>query len=822
MCGDFSGQPALMAIGSPESRSLEEKLMRLTEHNARLVQQQRDQEHCLREMQNELAQLREEDNARRVARFAQEKASCVLRHEEQIQKLRHHYEQQLAALEPPGQVRQIEIDRLRRAVVDEQSRANQAETAREAADALVNRQKRKLLKLQQLQNEQVQNIRKRLKRWASGATKRIALDHGRLVFSMWHVVAKRRSSDKEAFNLEAERWATTALTQQSLRFRPTVLAITAARPMLSALAALRAWACVVSFSNDEILFQRQLERLQHQSSAELASIRYELNCATAVHRREKQDLLVLALSIAGWINIARAREDKRKALVGSRCVGALAVVHAREQMFMFRAMQAWAFAASEVRHASRIAGSLDEASRLSTCALAMARSEVRSLRVQRHKIAIDVLEWRAVARLAAPFGAWAREALQVQLRKRGRGDVVLNSGEAAKRAMKALEEAREQHEKQLIACKNEVSEYCVVATVASRAKHRAHTISERLHRLLDKELKEITLQTVLRRWHDAILEDRCSDADKSKHSEKRSFAALDILTRSIDSERVIIAVLASWHKETLGMLHERALGKALADASKKSEVMLACVHRENRKALQAAWGSSSDASRRNAAFERRQAAENDASLQRSIRELLREEPRPASRPSTARELEAHFESIEKRARDLTMTASGSTTPSTAASSTLAATEGSSHSPNCLDREARCCLISDLLDLRRGEAQNATLTSLALILQSWRCQTAESLRERWVHAAREGRKGLFVAALAQQARYWMADGFVAWRQSFMEARCQQLQAAAAAASGHLVDATPSTKAPPSGRKSKSVSSPGQELMSGSSRPRRISN
>lgn len=269
------------------------------------------------------------------------------------------------------------------------------------------------------------------------------------------------------------------------------------------------------------------------------------------------------------------------------------------------------------------------------------------------------------------------------------------------------------------------------------------------------------------------------------------------------------------------MLHERALGKALADASKKSEVMLACVHRENRKALQAAWGSSSDASRRNAAFERRQAAENDASLQRSIRELLREEPRPASRPSTARELEAHFESIEKRARDLTMTASGSTTPSTAASSTLAATEGSSHSPNCLDREARCCLISDLLDLRRGEAQNATLTSLALILQSWRCQTAQSLRERWVHAAREGRKGLFVAALAQQARYWMADGFVAWRQSLMEARCQQLQAAAAA-SGHLVDATPSAKAPPSGRKSKSVSSPGQELMSGSSRPRRISN
>jgi hypothetical protein len=841
MCGDVSGQPSLIANGYPDSRCLEQKLMRANEHNAKLLQQQREQERCLREMQNELAQLREEDNAKRVARFAQEKASCVLRHEEQIQKLRHHYEQQLAALEPSGQVRQVEIDRLRHALADEQHRATQAEAAREAADASANRQKRKLLKLQQHQSEHAQNTRKRFRRWASGATKRVALDQGRLVFSLWRVAARRLSSERDGFDLEARRWATVTLTEQTRNFRPTILALIAARPMISALAALRAWASVVTATNDRIQLQSHMEHVQRQSAVELSSLRWELKYARASHRTDKQELVVALLSFVGWMSVVRAQKEKRKSLASCRGVGALAVVQGREQMFLLRTMLAWATAVREVKHASRLTSSLDEAS-----AIASARMEAQGLRIQRRKIAADVIESRAIVCLVAPFGAWAREALQSQLRRR-RGDVVLNSGEAAKRATKALEDARAQHEQELTACKKEVAEYCEVATTASRAKRRAYTVSERLQRLLGKELKETMLETVLRRWRDAILTEKCAGASKSKYGEKRSFAALESMTRTVDSERIITVVFAAWRKETLALLHEKAMAKSQADASRKSEVALACVHRESRKALQTAWGSSCEASRRKATFERRQAAESDASLQNSIREILREGPRPVSRSGTAREIEEQFENMEKQARDRVMVSrpvsrsgtareieehfeniekqardrlvvSGSTTPSTVASSGIMVTEANLHLPNSLDREARRCIISDLLDLRRGESMSADMQSIALVLQSWRCQTAESLRERWVQAAREGRKGLFVAALAQQARYWMADGFHAWKHWRLEARCERLQAAA----DQLAEATTSAKASPGSRKGKTGAPLGQESLSGSSRSRRISN
>ena len=37
----------------------------------------------------------------------------------------------------------------------------------------------------------------------------------------------------------------------------------------------------------------------------------------------------------------------------------------------------------------------------------------------------------------------------------------------------------------------------------------------------------------------------------------------------------------------------------------------------------------------------------------------------------------------------------------------------------------------------------------------------------VRAAREGRKGLFIAALKQQAKYWQAEAFNAWCRVFLQ-------------------------------------------------------
>lgn len=41
----------------------------------------------------------------------------------------------------------------------------------------------------------------------------------------------------------------------------------------------------------------------------------------------------------------------------------------------------------------------------------------------------------------------------------------------------------------------------------------------------------------------------------------------------------------------------------------------------------------------------------------------------------------------------------------------------------------------------------------------------------VLAAREGRKGLFIAALQQQAKYWQAEAFNAWCRVFLQ-ECQE--------------------------------------------------
>jgi len=228
-----------------------------------------------------------------------------------------------------------------------------------------------------------------------------------------------------------------------------------------------------------------------------------------------------------------------------------------------------------------------------------------------------------------------------------------------------------------------------------------------------------------------------------------------------------------------------------------------------------------------------------------LQDLLCERPHSSSRPSTARDIERQLELVDEKVR-CRATATSPPTPSTVASAgleivTLPEVSAKpspevSQSPFSLKREERRNLLVDVLRLRERQSQEEVATLVLLILQSWRRQCAETLRElagaqkrEEVQAAREGRKGLFVAALGQQARYWMAKAFSVWRQTLLEARCERIRASSAstgkrAGLGPIPSASPRNATQhraPSPRCSMAGAGSGTaaELVVGAARPRR---
>eukprot|EP00913_Durusdinium_trenchii_P007980 g7486.t1 len=67
--------------------------------------------------------------------------------------------------------------------------------------------------------------------------------------------------------------------------------------------------------------------------------------------------------------------------------------------------------------------------------------------------------------------------------------------------------------------------------------------------------------------------------------------------------------------------------------------------------------------------------------------------------------------------------------------------------------------------------SAELAALLACMKAWSGELALSRslagRKDEVVAAREGRKGLFIAALNQQAKYWRAEAFNAWRRVLLQ-------------------------------------------------------
>ena len=72
--------------------------------------------------------------------------------------------------------------------------------------------------------------------------------------------------------------------------------------------------------------------------------------------------------------------------------------------------------------------------------------------------------------------------------------------------------------------------------------------------------------------------------------------------------------------------------------------------------------------------------------------------------------------------------------------------------------------------RSDEAKEAQAADPPLLLGSAEVLTLEPQQQPpgdEVLAAREGRKGLFIAALKQQAKYWQAEAFHGWCRVFLQ-------------------------------------------------------
>jgi len=248
--------------------------------------------------------------------------------------------------------------------------------------------------------------------------------------------------------------------------------------------------------------------------------------------------------------------------------------------------------------------------------------------------------------------------------------------------------------------------------------------------------------------------------------EARSRALAERSKKLLFQEREYIQLLGyfyAWITAGAEVRHEQRLTTAMSETQQRHEQALACVRDESRSALKTAWSNSIDASRQAAAFERRKAAEA----------ILAEEPRtnwmadPGERPTTAAAIERQLEIMEEEKRR------------------QAGCFPQPIEPGCqileipdeafCSRTQRRTTLESMFDRHESEW-------IAGPFEVWYRLAIEAKHARAVHEgnalareARESRKGLFIAALRQQVKYWQASAFGSWRQTHMEAKCQRLLA-----------------------------------------------
>lgn len=558
-------------------QQLEEQVRLLQLQNARLRQQQLHLETEVKEQTIQLRQQHDEEMSQRVARHARDMAGVVMQHEEEMRRLSQRYENQLALLGPSsglpclprsGQGRPLASDpplgkasALRRALTCEETKLGAA--SKSESDAEVARYKRKAQKLKAKRGEELRNIRGKICQGVASVAEREEAAWLCVILRAWRTQADRAVDAKEP-----TPWPLLLAGEG-----PWVLSAALTRDPLTALAALRAWYAALSLSRHEAELRTQQDKAMSRSTAALAMLRNETRALRCQGRR------------------AAMRASQRWALLTTA-----------------RPFAAWKDATKEALHAMRFQTRLAETDHSSTAALRTARAEVQAFRRAGRKRAELAAQRQGLLSCAQVLSAWRRQVDSGKTSRRLRpGEVLLNSGEAAKRAQQQLTEVRVQSSEQLNALEKENAE---LKKEASNARMAAAAAARR----------EARVDNISRRH---------------EHAAKRG-----------EELAALLACMKAWVGEVVLARSTEALRK---EASERLAESLARVRLESRGALHRAWSEAAEASRKAAALERRLEGLDAVSPTGPV-EITRLDGFDGSRPNTAAAIERRLEEADERAR----------------------------------------------------------------------------------------------------------------------------------------------------------------------------
>ncbi|CAJ1390770.1 unnamed protein product [Effrenium voratum] len=550
--------------------------------------------------------------------------------------------------------------------------------------------KRKIQKLKQRWAEDLRSVRGRLCRAMTVACAREDGCMGHAVLKAWqrHVAEAHaaRAARQEAALAAAQAAANAAAAQQAAPVAndgatEALLALLSASCGRSAqLAALRAWHFAARQARHAAAHEAELrsqeEKATQRSTAALAQLRNQLR----------------ALRCQGT-RVAK-RNAQHRALVA-----------------LFAPFSVWLQQTREARHAARLRAELEKASMHSVAALRSSRAEVQAFRAVGRRSACAAASRRALLCLSPLVSAWSRQAkASLSTRRLRPGEVLLNSGEAAKRAQQQLQQLRAQHAEQLEALERSCTE---LRAEASQARMAAAAAARR----------EARVENIARRHENAA--------------------------RRGEELAALLACTKAWMGEVLLARSTAALRK---EAEARVAESLARQRLESRGALHQAWSE--------AAEKARQAAQLERQLQHLKEEIQGEVVRPefdGSRPTTALGIEERLRRADEAKARLTAT---SWPRSSEVEEDISMP---SHPPRHMGD-------AEVLQL------DEVLTAEAAVQADRSDPIDAEAPERWrdeVVAAREGRKGLFIAALNEQAKYWRAQAWHAWRRVLLQERCKRL-------------------------------------------------
>ncbi|CAE7551695.1 nipblb [Symbiodinium natans] len=491
---------------SPCPQQLEEQVRLLQHQNARLRQQQLQLETQVKEQTLQLRQQHDEEMSQRVARHARDMAGVVMQHEEEMRRLSQRYENQLAlgptpalpCLPRPGQGRSgapetalgkapkpKEAPAIRRALTCEESRLGAAGKCE--SDAEVARYRRKAQKLKAKRGEELRSIRAKVCQGMMLVSEREEAAWLCVVLRAWRGQADHASEAAVAVP-SAPEWPLLLAGEG-----PAVLSLALARGALTALAALRAWLAAVALSRHEAELRTQQDKAMSRSTAAIAMLRNESRALRCQGRR------------------AAMRASQRWML-----------------LTMARPFTAWKDITKEARHAMRFQTRQEETDHSTMTALRTARAEVQAFRMLGRRRAEVAASRKALLTCAPVLSAWRQQTDSGKTSRRLRpGEVLLNSGEAAKRAEKQLAEVRAQSAEQLAELekenaelRNEASNARKASGAAARREARVENISRR-HELAAKRGEELAaLLACMKAWIGEVVLAR-STAALRKEAEER-------------------------------------------------------------------------------------------------------------------------------------------------------------------------------------------------------------------------------------------------------------------------------------------------------------